>query len=218
MEIIVLLGAPGSGKGTAAKGLQEAEGVTHISTGTLFREAMAAHTEMGEAIRPYMDRGELVPDDWVVVLVEDLIKKSPAGQRVLFDGFPRTLGQAQALEKLVVGAGSALSQVLLLEVEQDALVDRLGARIGCTSCGTIYNLLTRPPKKEGTCDACGSRLSQRNDDHLATIRRRLRIYEERTAPLVAFYEKRGLLRRIDAGKSPDDVIGQICNILRRDPN
>lgn len=216
MEIIVLLGAPGSGKGTAAAHLGTESNLRHVSTGALCREALAQGTAWGEAIRPYMDRGELVPDALVLERVGEVLEGLPTGERVLFDGFPRTPGQAQVFEDLLGDSGWRLRHVILLDVAPATLEERLGARMGCEGCGTIYNLHTRAPRVAGICDACGAALSQRGDDQLATIRRRIQVYEDRTAPLVRYYQERGLLRRIDAGKPADEVARQIRDIVDRD--
>ena len=213
MEAIVLLGPPGSGKGTAAGILEETMDFRHISTGELFRESMRDGSEIGTEIRPYMEEGQLVPDGLVLHVIEDVLKVRHLEEQVLFDGFPRTLIQAEAFESLLEKTQSTLTQVFLLEAREELLIARMGGRLVCSSCGTIFNMTSIPPNQSGHCDTCGASLAQREDDIRGTIRQRLKIYRGCTAPLADYYTIQGLLRRVDADASPSNTVGQILACL-----
>lgn len=212
---IVLLGGPGSGKGTQAKKLTERYGIPQISTGDMFRAAVREGTPMGQKAKTYMDKGELVPDDVVVGVVEERLSKPDLDKGYMLDGFPRTLPQAEALDKITEAQGKPLDHAILVEVPDEELMKRLTGRRTCTNpdCGKMYHVMFNPPKKEGVCDACGSELYQRDDDSEATIRERLNVYHEQTAPLIDYYEKKGILRRVEGVGDIDDIFGQIVKIL-----
>lgn len=212
---IVLLGGPGSGKGTQAKKLTEVYGIPQISTGDIFRAALKEGTPMGLKAKTYMDKGELVPDDVVVGVVEERLTKPDLNKGYMLDGFPRTIPQAQALDKMLEAQAQSLDHAVLVDVPDEELLKRLTGRRTCrnSDCGKMYHVMFNPPKKEGVCDACGSELYQRDDDSEATCRERLTVYAQQTAPLVDYYDKKSLLRRV-AGVGPiDDIFGAIKKIL-----
>lgn len=192
---VVLLGAPGAGKGTQAKLLAVKLGIPHISTGDLLREEVRRRTELGCQAKEYIDRGELVPDELMIAMI-----KGRLGDGFILDGFPRTMAQAEALAKIV-----KLDRVVDIRLPEGEVVRRLSARRVCPRCGKIYNLLTSPPKREGLCDGCGSRLIQREDDRPEVIRRRYRVYMEESAPVAEFYRQRGLLREVDGARPIEEV-------------
>ncbi|MBI5572777.1 MAG: adenylate kinase [Desulfomonile tiedjei] len=212
---IVLLGGPGSGKGTQAKKLTETYSVPQISTGDIFRAALKEGTPMGLKAKTYMDKGELVPDDVVIGVVEERLSKPDLGKGYMLDGFPRTLPQAQALDGMLQRLGQNLDHAVLVDVPDEELVARLAGRRTCrnSDCGAMFHVMFNAPKKEGICDKCGSELYQRDDDSEATIRERLKVYNKQTAPLIDFYDKKTLLRRV-AGVGPiDEIFNQIKKVL-----
>lgn len=200
---IILLGPPGAGKGTQAELLARRLGLEHISTGDLLREEARRGTELGRKAEDYMDRGELVPDDLIIEMLEGRLNKN-----IILDGFPRTLRQAEALAELV-----EVDRVLDLELPEEEVVRRLAARRVCEQCGRNYNLLTNPPREEGVCDACGGRLIQREDDRPEVVRRRYRLYQEEIAPLKEFYRERGLLAELDGARSIEEVFQEALQLL-----
>ena len=218
MNALILLGPPGSGKGTAAHMLGDRAGLHHVSTGDLFRDAIREGKAIGEAIRPYMEAGGLVPDDLVMAVLKDRVAQEEAGAKVLFDGFPRTVPQAESLARVLDDAGAQLTHVFLLEVDREELVRRMCGRLICSGCGSIFNLHTQPPETAGVCDRCGKRLEQRGDDTEETIRHRQDVYEESTLPLVAYYEGQGLLRRIDAARPQEAVVESLLVWLDQGEN
>jgi len=200
---IVFLGPPGAGKGTQAKRLSEATGAIHLSTGDMLRAAIQRGTPTGTRAKEFVDRGYLVPDEVVDALVRERLSEADATGGFLLDGYPRNLSQARALEGFLT---APLSAVLYLEVADDRLVERIGGRRSCPKCGAVYHLGAKPPAKEGICDACGNgALLQRKDDGAEVVRDRLKVYHVNTAPLVAFYTQRGLVRRIDGDRPMDEV-------------
>lgn len=202
---VVMLGAPGSGKGTQAKQLVQTYGVTQLSTGDLLRAAVKAGSPIGQRARAAMDAGKLVSDDIVLGLIEERLD-GPQGLRdFILDGFPRNLAQAQALGALLEGLGLPLQAAVLIDVSAEELKRRIAGRRTCRDCGAIYNVYTAPPAQEGVCDLCGGELFQRSDDNEATVAQRLATYEAETAPLVDYYKSRGLLRCIP-GEQPVDAI------------
>jgi adenylate kinase len=212
---IVLLGGPGSGKGTQAKKLTEKYGVPQISTGDIFRAAVKEGTPMGTKAKEYMDKGELVPDDVVVGVVEERLAKPDLDGGFMLDGFPRTLPQAESLDGIMAKLSKSIDHAVLVDVPDEELMKRLTGRRTCrnSDCGKMYHVMFNPPKKEGICDACGSELYQRDDDSEATIRERLNVYAEQTAPLIDYYDKKGLLRKV-AGVGPiDDIFASIVKVL-----
>ncbi|NOZ85263.1 MAG: adenylate kinase [Deltaproteobacteria bacterium] len=213
MEII-LLGPPGAGKGTQAKRIKAEYDIPQISTGDMLRAAVRAGTELGKMAKKIMDTGGLVSDDIVIGLVEERLKEQDCEKGFILDGFPRTIAQAEALDGVLGKLDRKLRHVVSLEVDQDVIVERLGGRRTCKSCGAMYHVKYEPPKVEGKCDKCGGELYIRDDDNPETIRNRLAQYGEQTAPLLNYYGEKGLVRGIDCGtKSPDEVYSGIKEIL-----
>jgi adenylate kinase len=206
---LVLLGPPGAGKGTQAERLVADFGLPYYSTGIILRTAIEAESELGREAKEYVDKGELVPDDLVCRVIEERLDSGEADDGFLLDGFPRTIGQAEMLESALDSRGRLLTAVLLIEVGDDEVIRRLSGRRTCVKNGHVYHLEFDPPKNEGICDQDGSRLVQRDDDKPETIKKRLSVYHEQTAPLVAWYEERGLLRRFDGTRTPDEVHARI---------
>lgn len=199
MDTIVLLGAPGSGKGTVAEDIRNSVNFQHISTGDVLRNAVKSGSELGTEAKRYMERGELVPDDLIVSIVRDLLASGPADARYMFDGFPRTTAQAEKFDEMLAAAGSAVKFVFLLEVARPVLVRRICGRRICRSCGAVYNIHTKRPKVDGVCDFCGSNdIYQRADDTEETLNNRLDVYERQTAELISYYEKKNILVRVNA--------------------
>lgn len=213
---IVLLGGPGSGKGTQAKKLIDRLGVPQISTGDIFRAALKEGTPMGLKAKTYMDKGELVPDDVVIGVVEERLTKPDLDKGYMLDGFPRTLPQAQALDKILTKQSKSIDHAILVDVPDEELVARLSGRRTCrnSECGRMYHVMFNRSKKEGVCDACGSELYQRDDDSEATIRERLTVYNNQTAPLINYYDDKGLLRRVKGVGPIDEIFSSIEKILR----
>ena len=206
---IVLLGPPGAGKGTQADVLVKKLLVPHISTGDMFRAAISNGTELGKEAKSYMDKGQLVPDVVTVGIIRDRISMSDCREGFLLDGFPRTLPQAEALDSLLADMSTSLDAVLNISVPLDRLIDRLTGRRMCRNCGTIYHLLYNAPEVENVCDACGGELYQRDDDKEATVKNRLEVYEEQTAPLISYYEKKGILHTINGDLPINEVTAQL---------
>ena len=209
---LILLGPPGAGKGTQARRLTESHGLVQLSTGDMLREAVAQGTEVGQKAKAIMDAGDLVPDEVVIGVIADRLQQDDVkgAQGVIFDGFPRTTAQADALNDLLETNGSTLDAVVLMEVDDEALVDRVSGRFTCASCGEGYHDRHKLPKVEGVCDNCGgTEFKRRPDDNAETVRGRLANYHAETAPLIDFYDGRGLLRRVDGMAPIDDVTRQI---------
>jgi adenylate kinase len=201
---LILLGPPGAGKGTQAERLRDDFDLAYIATGDMLRAAVAEGTELGQKAREYMDRGDLVPDDIIIGVILERVKGDDARDGFLLDGFPRTIAQAEALEKALAQLGRKLTAVLMIEVPDEEIVRRLSGR-RVSKSGRVYHVEFDPPKHEGRCDVDGSALVQRDDDKPETIRKRLDVYHQQTAPLVQYYEDRGLLRRFDGTRSPTEV-------------
>lgn len=206
MKNVVLLGPPGAGKGTLASRLAQEFGFLHVSTGDMLREEVARGTPLGQLARGYMSRGELVPDEVILSMVRQRVD---AQKGVLFDGFPRTVAQAEGLERF-----TTVDVVVFLEVERDEVVRRLSSRRVCKDCGAVYNLITQPPHQPGKCDRCGGELIQREDDKPEVVARRFEVYMKDSAPLVDYYAKKGILRRVRADRSPDEVFREVAELLR----
>ena len=207
---IILLGAPGAGKGTVAKLLTELDGSVQISTGDILRGAVQAGTELGKKAKAFMNAGDLVPDELIMGIMGDRLQEPDCEKGFLLDGFPRTIPQAEALKDLLAGLGITLDMAVNLDVPRDVILDRLTTRRTCenSACQAIYNIKSQPTKVEGICDKCGSKVIQREDETEEAISHRLETYNEKTAPLASFYEKEGLLVNVDAVSS-DAVVNAI---------
>jgi len=210
---IILLGPPGAGKGTQAARIVEARGVTHISTGDILRANVRDGTELGLEAKRYMDAGELVPDDVIIGMVGARLTEPDTAAGFLFDGFPRTVPQARALETLVNERGTPIDVALRLVVDRDDVVMRLTGRRTCAICNCVFHVLHNPPEHEGRCDDCGDALVQRDDDREDVVLNRLEVYRTQTEPLEHFYWERGLLRDIEATGSVDDVTERVLATL-----
>ena len=210
---LILLGAPGAGKGTQAKKLSEKYRIPKISTGDILREAMQKGTALGLKAKSYMDRGQLVPDDVVIGIVEEKLKDKECVKGWILDGFPRTLQQAQALDRILTGIRTSIGHVLNLEVNEEKIIKRISGRRSCESCQSTYHIYFNLPKKDGVCDSCGGRLIQRNDDKEETVRERLKVYQEKTQPLVNYYSERSLLKKIEADDDIENVFTRICSFV-----
>jgi len=206
---IVLLGPPGSGKGTQASALERRRGIAHIASGDLLRANVRDDTVLGRKAKPYMDRGELVPDDLIVDMMADRLSRPDTLQGYVLDGFPRTVAQAEALEERLIGLKQELDAVVYLQVPEAEILRRLGGRRTCPQCNAVYHVDTMPPKQEGICDTCGTPLIQRDDEKPEVIRRRLEVYSAQTRPLLDYYQARGLLRELDGMIGVDNVIREI---------
>lgn len=211
---VLFMGPPGAGKGTQAEVIVNEFGIPHISTGDAFRLAMKQGTPVGMKAKEYIDKGLLVPDDVTVGIVRERLQQSDCENGFLLDGFPRTLSQAEALEELLNGLGRKLEHVINLKVDRDKLMARLTGRRICKSCGSTYHVIFNPPAQEGVCDKCGGELYQRSDDNEESVGTRLDEYINKTAPLLKFYEDKGLLRQVDGEQEIDSVSKEIVSILR----
>ena len=212
---IILLGPPGAGKGTQAKRLVDARGMVQLSTGDMLREAMAAGSELGRKVKDVMDRGDLVSDEIVIGLIAEKLEEG-AGAGFIFDGFPRTLAQADALAEALAKAGQTLDAVIEMRVDDAALVARITGRFTCGDCGAVYHDVTRPTKVEGVCDECGStNLKRRADDTEEALRNRLMEYYKKTSPLIGYYYAKGQLSVVDGLAEIDAVGAAIAGILDR---
>jgi adenylate kinase len=215
-KFIVLLGAPGAGKGTQAVYLEEILGIPHVSSGDLFRENLRDETELGQLARKYMDRGELVPDEVTIAMVKERLTRSDCAGGVILDGFPRTIAQAQALDAILVENGQRVGIVPYIQVSAEVLLARLAGRWTCRQCEAIYHELFSPPKVAGRCDECGGELYQRADDTPETQRRRIEVYFQQTTPLIEYYRERGLLAEIDGEQSVEQVQVDLLAAIRAD--
>lgn len=210
---LVLLGPPGSGKGTQAKMVSEKMGIPQISTGDILREAVARGTELGRKARSYMDAGQLVPDDVMLGLMERRIGEADCARGYILDGFPRTLAQALGLDEILSRRGEAIDLAILIEAGDDTVVKRLTRRRVCPACHALYNLDTDPPKDDNRCDRCGVELVLRSDDEETTVRTRLNVYRNDTLPLADYYDSKGILRKVDGEGTIDDVFSSIMEVL-----
>jgi adenylate kinase len=202
---VILFGAPGAGKGTQAAILAEKTGLVHITTGELFREAIRQETELGKQAKPYYDGGQLVPDRLTIAMLLERLSQGDCARGAILDGFPRTLDQATALDEALAQEGRAIDKVIYIQVPEDDLLGRLSGRWNCGQCSSVYHERFQPPRQAGRCDQCGGELYQRDDDKPETVRRRLEVYLQQTAPLIDYYQAKGKLVEIDGGKSVDEV-------------
>ncbi len=215
---VVILGAPGAGKGTQARRMAKKHGWPHISTGDIFRSHVEHKTAIGEKIESFMRSGQLVPDTLACQIVVERLAESDCARGYILDGFPRSVPQALSLDRMLSDRHEALDTVILLTIDDEELIERLAARRTCPHCGKIYNLRFNPPKIAGQCDKpeCdGALLVHRDDDQADTVRRRLRVYHETTEPLIQHYLRRGLLQRVDGGASPEVIAEQIESMLTK---
>jgi adenylate kinase len=206
---LVLLGPPGTGKGTQAARLVDDFDLPYYSTGNILREAVDAETELGREAKEYMDRGDLVPDELICRVIEEKLDSGEADDGFLLDGFPRTIGQAEMLAEALDKRGRSLTAALLIDTPDDEVIRRLSGRRTCVKAGHVYHIEFDPPKNPDVCDQDGSRLIQRDDDKPETVKKRLAVYHEQTEPLIEWYDERGLLRRFDGTRTPDDVHSHI---------
>ena len=206
---LVLLGAPGAGKGTQAKKLIDKHGIPQISTGDILRQNVADGTALGKEAKSYMDSGKLVPDSVVLGLVEDRLKRDDCKKGYILDGFPRNTAQAEALDDMLKNLGMSIEAAVSVDVPKEDLMKRLTGRRTCKKCGQMYNVYSNPPKKEGICDKDGEGLFQRDDDKEETIKKRLDVYDAQTAPLIEYYGRKDILKRIDGTGSIDEIFGKI---------
>ena len=217
MMNLILFGPPGSGKGTQAERLRDGFSLRHISTGDLLRDAVARKTPLGKKVESIMAAGELVSDEIVLELIREAIAATKADRSRkgwLLDGFPRTVGQAQSLDGLLGKTNEAIDEIIVLEVDRDAIIRRLSNRRSCPQCKAVYNLLNMPPVREGICNKCGKELIHRKDDRPETIANRLDVYEAQTAPILEHYEDKVPIHRVDGGRTVDEVTRAIENAVR----
>lgn len=211
---VVLLGPPGAGKGTQAEKIASSCAVPHISTGDMLREAVTKGTELGKLAQACMAKGELVPDEVVVGIVKERLGEADAENGFLLDGFPRTVPQADALEKALAESGKGLDVVISIEVLDEEVVRRISGRRICAACSRPYHVEFNAPKAEGICDACGGELFQREDDDAAAVQNRLNVYHQQTSPLIEYYGERGLVAKVNGTGSVDEVQGRIQEVLK----
>ena len=210
---IIMLGAPGAGKGTQAKQIAGKYQIPHISTGDIFRANIKEGTPLGAKAKEYMDQGLLVPDELVVELVADRIIKEDCKDGFVLDGFPRTIPQAKALDEALSKMGEKMDYAIDVDVPDENIVNRMGGRRACLSCGATYHIVNIPTKAEGICDKCGSAVVLRDDDKPETVQKRLAVYHEQTQPLIEYYSAQGILKSVDGTRPMDDVFAYIVRIL-----
>ncbi len=210
---IIMLGAPGAGKGTQAARMAEKYNIPHISTGDIFRANIRDNTDLGQKAKSYMDKGLLVPDELTCDLVMDRISQEDCKDGFILDGFPRTIPQAEALTKALEAKGTAMDAAVDVEVPDENIVNRMSGRRFCPVCGATYHVVALPPKKEGVCDNDGAALVIRDDDKPETVKKRLDVYHEQTQPLIDYYQKAGILKTVDGTQSADDVFASIVKVL-----
>lgn len=210
---IIMLGAPGAGKGTQAKMIADKYEIPHISTGDIFRANIKDGTELGKKAKTYMDQGLLVPDELVVDLVVDRVQKEDCKKGYVLDGFPRTIPQAESLDEALTKLGEKIDYAINVEVPDENIVKRMSGRRACVSCGATYHIVHIPTKVEGICDRCGAELILRDDDQPETVTKRLGVYHEQTQPLIDYYKKSGVLKEVDGTQDMSDVFAAIVDIL-----
>jgi len=205
---LIFLGAPGAGKGTIAKMVMEKYNIPQISTGDIFRENIKSMTELGKKAKEYLDKGELVPDEITVGMVKERLAKDDCKNGYILDGFPRTIPQADALENI-----GRIDKVIDFQARDDVIIQRLSGRRTCKKCGAIFHVVNIPPKVEGICDKCGGELVQRSDETEDVIKNRLEVYKKQTAPLIDYYEKKGMLAAVDANTSPEPIFAATVKVI-----
>lgn len=210
---IIMLGAPGAGKGTQAKMIADKYSIPHISTGDIFRANIKNGTELGKKAKTYMDQGLLVPDELVVDLIMDRFQEADCADGYVLDGFPRTIPQAEALDKALNAIGEKVDYAINVEVPDENIVRRMSGRRACVGCGATYHIVYNPTKTEGICDRCGKELILRDDDKPETVEKRLKVYHEQTQPLIDYYGKKGVLKEVDGTVDMNDVFTAIVEIL-----
>lgn len=210
---IIMLGAPGAGKGTQAKKIAEKYNIPHISTGDIFRANIKNGTELGKKAKTYMDQGLLVPDELVVDLVVDRVNQDDCENGYVLDGFPRTIPQAEALDKALAEMGQKMDYAIDVEVPDENIINRMSGRRACLSCGATYHIVYNPSKEEGICDSCGQKLVLRDDDKPETVKKRLEVYHQQTKPLIDYYRKAGVLAEVDGTVDMEAVFQAIVKIL-----
>jgi len=213
-QALIFLGAPGAGKGTQAREVSKEFAVPQISTGDILREAVKKQTPLGLAAKVKMEAGELVPDEVVCGIVEERIGEADCAKGFILDGFPRTLGQAQFVDRVLEAKGRGNPLVVNIRVDQEVLMKRLTGRRTCAVCGEIYNVYYDPPKQEGVCDKDGGKLLHRADDNEETIRQRLVAYENQTSPLIEYYRRKHLLHDVDGNREPEVIAEELCHFLK----
>jgi adenylate kinase len=212
--IIILLGPPGSGKGTQAKRIQQTHGLVQLSTGDMLRAATDSDTEFGRRVKAIMDSGQLVPDEIIIEMIDRRIVQPDCGKGFILDGFPRNVAQAKALDAMLAAHGLKLDHVILLDVDEAALVDRLSGRFTCSQCGASYHDRYNRPRHDAVCDGCGgTEFTRRADDRPEAVKARFEVYRRQTAPILPYYEERGILRRVDGMADIDTVTRKIDKIL-----
>ncbi|MDD2979465.1 MAG: adenylate kinase [Hespellia sp.] len=210
---IVMLGAPGAGKGTQAKKIAEKYQIPHISTGDIFRANIKAGTELGSKAKTYMDKGLLVPDELVVDLVVDRVNQDDCSKGYVLDGFPRTIPQAEALDEALATLGQKMDYAINIEVKDEDIISRMSGRRACVDCGATYHIVNIPPKKEGICDNCGGELILRDDDKPETVKKRLGVYHDQTQPLIEYYTNKKILVEVDGTIGIDKIFSKIVKVL-----
>lgn len=210
---IIMLGAPGAGKGTQAKKIAEKYSIPHISTGDIFRANIKAGTELGTKAKSYMDQGLLVPDELVVDIVVDKLQQSECANGYVLDGFPRTIPQAEALDAALAKISEKVDFAINVEVPDEDIISRMSGRRACVNCGATYHIVNIPPKVEGICDVCSSDLILRDDDQPETVKKRLDVYHEQTQPLINYYTEKSILKEVDGTKGMENVFDEIVKIL-----
>lgn len=211
---LIMLGAPGAGKGTQAANLAKELNIPHISTGDIFRANIKNGTELGKKAKSYMDAGKLVPDELVCDLVADRIAQDDCRDGFILDGFPRTIPQAEALAEAVEKLGTKIDYAVNIDVPDEAIIERMSGRRACVNCGATYHVKYNPPKKEGVCDVCGQTLVLRDDDRPETVKTRLNVYHEQTQPLIDYYDGKNLLVTVDGTKTMDEVFSAILAAIK----
>lgn len=212
---IILLGAPGAGKGTQAGIIKEKFNIPHISTGDIFRANIKNNTELGQKAKTYMDKGELVPDELVVDLVIDRLEQDDCKDGYILDGFPRTIPQAEELDKALAAKGDKIEYAINIETPDDFIINRMAGRRACVNCGATYHTSFMPPKTENVCDKCGENLILRDDDKPETVKKRLEVYHDQTEPLIDYYKGTGILSSLDGTKDCEVVFAEICDVVEK---